>query len=202
MWESIGQVRKRPGMYVGPTGDGTGLHNMICEVVHNAINEALSGYATRVDVVFNSNGSATVRDDGRGIPVGIDERTGRFFAELIFTELLALHPSSMDAPRVPDILVGMGLCVVNALSDWLELRIWREGKEGFIRFRRGVPEASLTVVHDAPGQHGTEITFLPGTEFFTTIEFDAQRLQNRLSELRRLIPGANVVFSDLRHDRD
>ncbi len=193
-------MRKRPGMYIGPTDDGTGLHNLICEVVHNAVNEALSCHATRVDVLFNANGSATVRDNGRGIPVDIDERSGRFVVELILTELHGGLLSSVREPRVPDSLVGVGLCVVNALSDWLELRIWREGKEHYMRFRRGVPEAPLAVIRDAHGEHGTEITFLPGAEIFAAIEFDAQRLQNRLSELGRLDSGVNVVFDDLRRN--
>jgi DNA gyrase subunit B len=185
-------------MYIGPTDDGTGLHNMICEVVHNAINEALSGHATRVDVLLNASGSATVRDNGRGISVDIDEQTGRFVAELILTELHTVHQTPMRAPRVPDALVGTGLCVVNALSDWLELRIWREGKQHFMRFRRGILEAPLVAIRGTLGEHGTEITLLPGVDIFTTIEFDGPKLKSRLDELARLKDGLEIVFNDLR----
>jgi DNA gyrase subunit B len=175
---------------------------MICEVVHNAVNGALSGQVTRIDVVLNADGSATVRDDGRGAPVDTDERTGRFVTEMILTELHAVGGRyDMHTPRVPDILVGVGLCVVNALSDRLELRIRREGKKHLVRCRRGIPEAPLEVIGTAPGEHGTEVTFLPDSRIFATIEFDGQRLESRLGELRRLTSNAEIVFTDLRTGR-
>src|SRR5882672_8207208 len=176
--KDIDAVRKRPGMYIGDTRDGSGLHNMLCELVDNAIDEALAGHCDRIDVALNAGGSATVRDNGRGISTSIHRDTGVSVAEFVTTRL---HPRGIverDArERRPGRLLGVGLFVVNALSDLLELRIWRDGREHFIRFRRGDPEAPLAVIGDAgmrdgKPRRGTEITFLPDAGIFAKTEFD------------------------------
>jgi DNA gyrase subunit B len=178
--EGVERVQKRPGMYVGPTDDGTGLHNMVFEVVGNAINEALRGYATSVIVRLNRDGSCTVRDDGRGIPIDIHPKFGISVAEVIMTRL---HPLFVPGDHLPNGIEGVGDCVVNALSDWLDLRIWRNGKEHQMRFRRGKREAPLAVVGDAGDRRGTELTFLPSASVFGTAGFDRSRLAQRLDEL-------------------
>jgi DNA gyrase subunit B len=185
-------------MYIGDTHDGSGLHHMVYEVVDNAINEALAGYGDRVEVTLNPEGSVTVRDNGRGVPTDIHKGEGVSAAEVIMTQLDAFAKFEQDAYRMPGGLHGVGVSVVNALSEVLDLRIWREGKEHFMRFRMGDPEAPLAVVGNADTRRGTEITFLPSTKTFTKTEFDFATIEHRLRELAVLHSGVTIVLTDKR----
>lgn len=198
--EGLEPVRKRPGMYIGST-DEKGLHHLVTEIVDNSIDEALAGYCTEILIEINADGSCSVTDNGRGIPTGIHKKEGKSAVELVLTKLHAGGKFGGGGYKISGGLHGVGLSVVNALSEWLEVEVFQDGKHFKQVYNRGIPQRDLQVIGESE-KTGTKVTFMPDDEIFETVTFDFNLIKSRLRELAFLNKGIKIIAKDHRNDKE